>query len=83
MISVVLTHGRTNTDSPSLEEEWRAHLLHVRGAMNLLRQRGMSQFTTPRGEKIFRIFKAAIVSYLVAAISSSRLTFASKCDCLY
>lgn len=29
--------------------------------MNLLRLRGMSQFTTPRGEKIFRIFKAAIV----------------------
>ena len=29
--------------------------------MNLLRLRGMSQFTTARGEKIFRIFKAAIV----------------------
>ncbi|EXJ58816.1 hypothetical protein A1O7_06246 [Cladophialophora yegresii CBS 114405] len=60
MISVVLTHGRTNADSPTLEEEWQAHLLHVRGAMNLLRLRGMSQFTTARGEKIFRIFKAAI-----------------------
>ncbi|OCT51831.1 hypothetical protein CLCR_08340 [Cladophialophora carrionii] len=60
MISVVLTHGRTNADSPTLEEEWQAHLLHVRGAMNLLRLRGMSQFTTARGEKIFRILKAAI-----------------------
>lgn len=62
MISVVLTHGRATADSPTLEEEWQAHLLHVRGAMNLLRLRGMSQFTTARGEKIFRIFKAAIVS---------------------
>ena len=48
-------------DSPTLEEEWQAHLLHVRGAMNLLRLRGMSQFTSARGEKIFRIFRAAIV----------------------
>ncbi|KAJ9606556.1 hypothetical protein H2200_008564 [Cladophialophora chaetospira] len=60
MVSVVLTHGRATADSPTLEEEWQAHLLHVRGAMNLLRLRGLSQFTTARGEKIFRIFKAAI-----------------------
>ena len=62
MISVVLTHGRTTSESRTLEEEWQAHLLHVRGALNLLRLRGMTQFTTARGEKIFRIFKAAIVS---------------------
>ncbi|KAH0844763.1 hypothetical protein AYO21_01916 [Fonsecaea monophora] len=60
MVSVVLMHGRTTPESRSLEQEWQSHLLHVRGAMNLLRLRGMSQFTTARGEKIFRIFKAAI-----------------------
>ncbi|KIW32001.1 hypothetical protein, variant [Cladophialophora immunda] len=60
MISVVLMHGRKTPESRSLEEEWQSHLLHVRGAMNLLRLRGMSQFTTARGEKIFRLFKAAI-----------------------
>lgn len=45
------------------EEEWQSHLSHVRGAMHLLHLRGMSQFTNPRSEKIFRIFKAAIVSF--------------------
>ncbi|OAL18299.1 hypothetical protein AYO22_10877 [Fonsecaea multimorphosa] len=60
MVSVVLMHGRTTPESRTLEEEWQSHLLHVRGAMNLLRLRGMSQFTTARGEKIFRLFKAAI-----------------------
>ncbi|KIW95233.1 uncharacterized protein Z519_03817 [Cladophialophora bantiana CBS 173.52] len=60
MISVVLMHGRTTPESRTLEEEWQSHLLHVRGAMNLLRLRGLSQFTTARGERIFRLFKAAI-----------------------
>lgn len=32
----------------------------MRGAMRLLRLRGSRQFTNPRSEKIFRIFKAAI-----------------------
>lgn len=71
MISVVLTHGRTASSSASLEEEWQAHLSHVRGAMNLLHLRGMSQFTTVRGEKIFRIFKAAIVSFAYRNLSVS------------
>jgi hypothetical protein len=60
-ISVVLTHGRRTAESQTLEEEWQSHLSHVRGAMRLLRLRGMSQFATARGEKIFRVFKAAIV----------------------
>ncbi|EXJ85070.1 hypothetical protein A1O3_05745 [Capronia epimyces CBS 606.96] len=60
MVSVVLTHGRIRVGSMTLEEEWQSHLSHVRGAMNLLRLRGMSQFTTARGEKVFRILKAAI-----------------------
>ena len=64
MISVVLMHGRANADSPSLEEQWQAHLLHVCGAMNLLCLRGMSHFQQHVARKIFRIFKAAIVSHI-------------------
>ncbi|KIX05002.1 uncharacterized protein Z518_05874 [Rhinocladiella mackenziei CBS 650.93] len=59
-ISVVLTHGRSTAESKTPEEEWQSHISHVKGAMNLLRLRGMSQFTTARGEKVFRILKAAI-----------------------
>ncbi|KAK5194491.1 hypothetical protein LTR99_002992 [Exophiala xenobiotica] len=59
-ISVLLTHGRRTAESKTPEEEWHSHLSHVRGAMHLLHLRGMSQFTSPRSEKIFRIFKAAI-----------------------
>jgi hypothetical protein len=61
MISVVLTHGRTAEGSLTEEEEWQSHISHVKGAMNLLRLRGLVQFTHPRSEKIFRVFKAAIV----------------------
>ncbi|KEF56065.1 uncharacterized protein A1O9_07646 [Exophiala aquamarina CBS 119918] len=60
MISIILTHGRTSEGSLTEEEEWQSHISHVKGAMNLLRLRGLVQFTHPRSEKIFRIFKAAI-----------------------
>ncbi|KAJ9636576.1 hypothetical protein H2204_005176 [Knufia peltigerae] len=59
-ISVLLSHGKRRDDVKDAEEEWQSHLSHVRGAMHLLHLRGMSQFTNPRSEKIFRIFKAAI-----------------------
>lgn len=62
MISIVLTHGRTAEGSLTEEEEWQSHISHVKGAMNLLRLRGLVQFTHPRSERIFRVFKAAIVS---------------------
>lgn len=57
-INAVLTHGRSRELSP--EEEYRTHISHMRGAMNLLKLRGLSQIATPRGEKIFRVLKAAI-----------------------
>jgi hypothetical protein len=57
-INSVLVHGRTKEMKP--EEEFRTHISHIRGAMNLLKLRGSSQFTTARGEKIFRVLKAAI-----------------------
>lgn len=55
----VLTHRRAGYER-SLEDEWQSHTNHIRGAMNLLKIRGASQLRTARGEKIFRIFKAAI-----------------------
>ena len=64
-INSVLSHGRSSdnkktSDAHTPEEEWQSHISHIRGAMHLLRLRGESQFTNPRSEKIFRIFKAAI-----------------------
>lgn len=55
----VLSHGR-DTEDRDVEEEWRNHIAHIRGAMRLLRLRGQKQFDNPRSEKIFRLFKAAI-----------------------
>jgi len=60
LISSVLTHARTASQARNLEEEYQSHLSHIRGAMNLLTLRGKSQFTTARGEKVYRILKAAI-----------------------
>ena len=57
-INAVLVHGRTKQLKP--EEEYRTHISHMRGAMNLLKLRGSTQFATARGEKIFRVLKAAI-----------------------
>lgn len=61
-VNAVLTHGRTQMTPKSVEEEWQSHVSHIRGALNLLRLRGKSQFKTARGEKVFRVLKAAIVS---------------------
>lgn len=58
-VKSVLSHGR-ESQNRDLEEEWRHHIAHMRGAMRLLRLRGQKQFENPRSEKIFRIFKAAI-----------------------
>ena len=57
-INAVLIHGTTKALKP--EEEYRTHISHMRGAMNLLKLRGSTQFATARGEKIFRVLKAAI-----------------------
>ena len=57
-INAVLVHGSTKELTP--EEQYRTHIAHIRGAMNLLKLRGSTQFTTARGEKIFRVLKAAI-----------------------
>jgi hypothetical protein len=58
-VHAVLTHRRMGFEH-SLEEEWQSHISHIRGAMNLLKLRGTSQLKTARGEKIYRLFKAAI-----------------------
>lgn len=58
-VNSVLSHGREDPNR-DVEEEWRNHIAHMRGAMRLLRLRGQKQFENPRSEKIFRIFKAAI-----------------------
>jgi hypothetical protein len=52
-VNAVLVHGRTKTQDMKPEDEYRTH-------MNLLKLRGSAQFTTARGEKIFRVLKAAI-----------------------
>lgn len=57
-INSVLMHGRTK--GLKAEDEYRTHISHIRGAMNLLKLRGSTQFATARGEKIFRVLKAAI-----------------------
>ncbi|KAK5937752.1 hypothetical protein PMZ80_009881 [Knufia obscura] len=59
-VNSVLSHGRSSNTSREFDEEWKAHIAHMRGAMRLLRLRGDKQFENPRSEKIFRIFKAAI-----------------------
>lgn len=58
-IHAVLTHRRVGYER-SLEDEWQSHISHIRGAMNLLKIRGSSQLKTARGERIYRLFKAAI-----------------------
>ncbi|KAK5322195.1 hypothetical protein LTR70_003876 [Exophiala xenobiotica] len=59
-VNSVLAHGRSNSGFRDVNGEWKAHIAHMRGAMQLLRIRGLKQFDNPRSEKIFRIFKAAI-----------------------
>ena len=59
-INSVLYHGRTDGAKVSAEDEVKAHVKHLRGAMYLLHKRGASQFDNAYSEKIFRIFKAAI-----------------------
>ncbi|KAK5104294.1 hypothetical protein LTS08_002181 [Lithohypha guttulata] len=59
-VKSVLSHGRNKNEPQDLDEEWRGHVAHMRGAMRLLRIRGKTQFTNPRSERIFRVFKAAI-----------------------
>lgn len=56
----MLVHGRIDSGHRDVDREWKAHIAHMRGAMQLLRIRGQKQFDNPRSEKIFRIFKAAI-----------------------
>ena len=59
-IKSVLYHGRSDSAKVSAEDEIKAHVKHLRGAMHLLHKRGASQFENAYSEKIFRIFKAAI-----------------------
>lgn len=59
-VNSVLYHGRTDGAKVSAEDEIKAHVRHLQGAMHLLHKRGASQFDNAYSEKIFRIFKAAI-----------------------
>lgn len=58
-IQSILNHRRIG-QTRTLEEEWQSHISHVRGAMHLIKMRGPEQLKTAHGEKMFRIFKAAI-----------------------
>jgi hypothetical protein len=73
-VQAVLNHGRAD-NTMTLEDEWQSHMSHVRGAMNLLKIRGADQLKTSRGEKIFRLFKAAIQMRLFALNSVSTREF--------
>jgi hypothetical protein len=73
-IHAVLTHRRMGFER-TLEEEWQSHISHIRGAMHLLKLRGASQLGTARGEKIYRIFKAAIQMRLFALNSVTSREF--------
>lgn len=73
----MLSHGRKARRKHDTDEEWRAHIAHMRGAMRLLRLRGQKQFQNPRSEKIFRIFKAAIQMrlFILNSITSTDFKF--------
>ncbi|KPI36458.1 uncharacterized protein AB675_2896 [Cyphellophora attinorum] len=58
-VQSILNHRRIG-QTRTLEEEWQSHISHVRGAMQLMKMRGSSQLRTPQGEKMYRVFKAAI-----------------------
>jgi len=74
-IHAILAHRRGD-GARSLEAEWKSHVSHIRGAMNLLKIRGTSQLKTARGEKIYSIFKAAIQMRLFVLNSVTSSDFA-------